>query len=293
MWVRWITWEVIILFIILWILLIIPFLLPNIIKFVYEEPLFLLPISIGVMNYINPMIENKINNWCSLRKTVKTLVCIVVIILLIVIYSSYSYLFTLNENKKQEAFINNVTQIIANPDKNVNLLQNKIDQIQNNSENNSNEDLSRLLSDTLNKMLKLKEKYDNDLNAIGTIQLNTMDYKNIEKINEVKTNLNSIDKVSDDYLFNLINTNKKDKVDFNDIYNHKWSLTVTSIQKQFKLQKDYIITWIGLYDYLLQIQDSIEIVNWELWINDDTIRNKVNDLINDMNSKFELYKNSL
>lgn len=235
--------------------------------------------------------ENNTKSW----KSYNTKIFLVIwFILLVSIYSllSNNRNDTKNNNKEFNELAEAVTDVVINPDSNISLSKNEIDKIQDKQWSEiSNEDVKDILNDTLNKINILKEEYNNNVNAIWDIQVKDTDYNNSYKINEVIKNLKELDRISDEYLFSLINTNKKDKISFDNIYTYDWWKGTSEIQSQFKLQKDFINASLKLYDYLVTIQSDISVVNWQLTVTDDQIINTLNVLIDDMNKKLDLYNN--
>lgn len=230
--------------------------------------------------------------WNNLKKNLSSMwKWIIWMIVLLVIYISLFFSNKSLDNQKTfndfENISNKLSESINNYDWNI---ENSSELLKSIQDIETDSYLWNSYKDYLKEMQEINSTYQNNINLLWEVILDSINYNNEIEINKIINNLNKLWEITNTYVENkeLLKT-KYSQLDW--MYSNEWNIEYRKKETAFiEAEKKFINNSINTYKYLLDIQEHIEVNNGELWIYDDNIRNKFNDLIELMNNSLFEYQ---
>lgn len=230
--------------------------------------------------------------WNDLKKNLYSIwKWIIWMIVLLVIYMSLFFSNKSINNQETSNDLENIgktlSESINNYDWNIEKSSEIINSIQN-IETDSY--LWNSLKDYLKEIQEINSTYQNSINLLWNIYLDSKDYNKQIEIKKIIDNLNELWQITKTYEESKESLKTKyPQLDW--IQSGEWTIEYRKIENDFiESERNFITNSLNTYKYLLDIQEHIEINDWEAWIYDDNIRNKFNNLLKLMNNSLFNYQ---
>lgn len=230
--------------------------------------------------------------WNDLKKNLYSIwKWIIWMIVLLVIYMSLFFSNKSINNQETSNDLENIgktlSESINNYDWNIEKSSEIINSIQN-IETDSY--LWNSLKDYLKEIQEINSTYQNSINLLWNIYLDSKDYNKQIEIKKIIDNLNELWQITKTYEESKESLKTKyPQLDW--IQSGEWTIEYRKIENDLiESERNFITNSLNTYKYLLDIQEHIEINDWEAWIYDDNIRNKFNNLLKLMNNSLFNYQ---
>ena len=146
------------------------------------------------------------------------------------------------------------------------------------------------IKDYLTELQNINTNYNDSINWIWELLVDSMNYNNELEIKNIIDNLNKLWEVTQTYIDDK-EILEKDYPQLDWMMSNDWNAKLEESRNIYiAAEKKFISNSMKTYKYLLEIQEYIEVYDWEMWIYDDDIRETFNNSIEVMNTSLLEYQ---